>query len=111
MSISDVPLLLPALITERTRLLAFTHVSNVLGVVNPVAELVTMARAVGALVLLDACQSAPHLDVDVKALDVDFAVLSGMTTQGARGALDRLVGDLLERGDASGRNAHYLLRG
>ncbi|MEV8182564.1 cysteine desulfurase [Specibacter sp. NPDC078692] len=65
------------LITERTKVLAFTHVSNVTGVINPVAELVALAHAVGALVVLDACQSAPHLPLDVKALDVDFAVFSG----------------------------------
>ncbi|WP_413542849.1 aminotransferase class V-fold PLP-dependent enzyme [Citricoccus nitrophenolicus] len=64
-------------ITERTRLLAFTHVSNVLGLVNPVDHLVSLARAVGALVVLDACQSVPHLPVDVKTLDVDFAAFSG----------------------------------
>ena len=66
-----------ALITERTKVLAFTHVSNVTGVINPVAELTSMAHKVGALVVLDACQSAPHLPLDVKALDVDFAVFSG----------------------------------
>ena len=66
-----------SVITERTRLLAFTHVSNVLGLVNPVEELVSRARAVGALVVLDACQSVPHLPVDMKALDVDFAAFSG----------------------------------
>ncbi|MGM7666362.1 aminotransferase class V-fold PLP-dependent enzyme [Microbacterium sp. A93] len=66
-----------SVITDRTRLLAFTHVSNVLGLVNPVEELVSLARAVGALVVLDACQSVPHLPVDVKALDVDFAAFSG----------------------------------
>lgn len=65
------------LITERAKVLAFTHVSNVTGVINPVAELVALAHAVGALVVLDACQSAPHLPLDVKALDVDFAVFSG----------------------------------
>ncbi|MGC5221617.1 aminotransferase class V-fold PLP-dependent enzyme [Micromonospora sp. DT81.3] len=64
-------------INDRTKLLAFTHVSNVLGLINPVDQLVRRARAVGALVLLDACQSAPHLALDVKALDVDFAVFSG----------------------------------
>lgn len=64
-------------ITERTRLVAFTHVSNVLGVVNPVQELTARAHAAGALVVLDACQSVPHLPVDVRALDVDFAAFSG----------------------------------
>ena len=65
------------LVTGRTRILAFTHASNVLGTINPVSELVRLAREVGALVVLDACQSAPHLPLDFKALDVDFAVFSG----------------------------------
>jgi cysteine desulfurase/selenocysteine lyase len=65
------------IIGSRTRVLAFTHASNVLGTINPVRELVALGRAVGALVVLDACQSAPHMPLDVKDLDVDFAVLSG----------------------------------
>jgi len=68
---------LESIITERARVVAFSHVSNVLGTVSPVATLVARAREVGALTLLDACQSAPHLPLDVRALDVDFAVFSG----------------------------------
>ncbi|HEX5858974.1 MAG TPA: SufS family cysteine desulfurase, partial [Microbacterium sp.] len=73
------------LFTPRTKVVAFTHVSNVLGLINPVAELVRRARAVGAFVVLDACQSAPHLALDVKALDVDFAVFSGHKMLGPTG--------------------------
>ena len=73
------------LLNERTKVFAFTNVSNVTGVINPVAELTSMAHAVGALVVLDACQSAPHLPLDVKALDVDFAVFSGHKMLGPTG--------------------------
>jgi len=72
-------------ITERTKLVAFAHQSNVLGTILPVAELVRRARAVGALVLLDACQSVPHMPVDLTALDVDFAVFSGHKMLGPTG--------------------------
>ena len=74
-----------AVIGERTRVLAFSHISNVLGAITPVAELVGLARAVGALIFLDACQSAPHLPFDVKALDVDFAAFSGHKMLGPLG--------------------------
>ncbi|MGW8482025.1 cysteine desulfurase [Microbacterium sp. NPDC055903] len=76
---------LSSYITARTRLVAATHVSNVLGVVNPVEQLVAAAREVGALFLLDACQSVPHLPLDVRALDVDFAVFSGHKMLGPTG--------------------------
>lgn len=64
-------------ITPRTRLIAVTHISNVLGIINPVHEIVRRARAVGAVVVLDITQSVPHVSVDVSALDVDFAAFSG----------------------------------
>ena len=72
----DVPGLL-ALLGPRTRLVAVQHVSNVLGCVNPAAQLAEAAHGVGALLLLDACQSVPHMPVDVRALGCDFLVASG----------------------------------
>jgi cysteine desulfurase/selenocysteine lyase len=65
------------LIGPRTRIVAFTHASNVLGTINPVDQLVSMAREVGALTVLDACQSAPHMALNLHQLNVDFAVFSG----------------------------------
>ena len=75
----------PSIITARTKIVAFTHVSNVLGIINPVAELVKLAHDVGALVVLDACQSAPHLALDVRSLDVDFVAFSGHKMLGPTG--------------------------
>lgn len=74
-----------SLIGERTRIVAFPHVSNVLGIVNPVAELVALARTAGALSVMDACQSAPHLALDLPALGVDLAVFSGHKMLGPYG--------------------------
>ncbi len=76
---------LGTIVTERAKVLAFSHVSNVTGVLNPVEVLVTRARAVGALVVLDACQSVPHLPVDAAALDVDFLAFSGHKMLGPLG--------------------------
>ncbi|MFN3006410.1 cysteine desulfurase [Mycolicibacterium wolinskyi] len=70
---------------ERVKVVAFSHHSNVTGAIAPVAELVARARAVGALTLLDACQSVPHQPVDVHALDVDFAAFSGHKMLGPTG--------------------------
>ena len=70
---------------ERVKIVAFTHHSNVTGAIAPVAELVSRAKAVGALTLLDACQSAPHQPLDLPALDVDFAAFSGHKMLGPNG--------------------------
>ncbi|WP_414684374.1 SufS family cysteine desulfurase [Microbacterium sp.] len=83
-----------SMICERTRILAFPHVSNVLGIVNPVAELVALAHSVGALTVLDACQSAPHLPLDLPALGVDLAVFSSHKMLGPYG-----IGGLYGRSD------------
>ena len=66
-----------ALLNERTRLLAVTHVSNAFGTVNPVRELVKEAKEAGALTLLDGAQAAPHLEIDVRSFGTDFYVFSG----------------------------------
>jgi cysteine desulfurase/selenocysteine lyase len=64
-------------LTRRTRLLAFSHVSNVAGFINPAAEICARARAAGARVFVDAAQSAPHIPLDVRALGCDFLAFSG----------------------------------
>jgi len=76
---------LDTVITDRTKVVAFTHVSNVLGTINPVAAIVERARTVGALTVLDACQSVPHLAVDVAELGVDFIAFSGHKMLGPMG--------------------------
>lgn len=76
---------LAAYVTAHTKVVAFTHVSNVTGVVNDVAAVVAAAKAVGALVVLDACQSVPHLPVNLPGLGVDFAAFSGHKMLGPTG--------------------------
>jgi len=74
------------LLRLRPKLVAFTHVSNTLGTINPVAQMVEMAHAAGALVLIDGAQAVPHLPVDVKALGADFYVFSGHKMLGPTGS-------------------------
>jgi len=76
---------LAAKIAREPKLVAISHVSNALGTINPVREIADAAHAVGALVLLDAAQSVPHLPVDAAALDVDFLALSGHKMLGPSG--------------------------
>ncbi len=76
---------LDRLLTERTRIFAFTAMSNVLGTINPVKELVARAHAVGALVLVDGAQGVPHLPVDVQDLACDFLAFSGHKMCGPSG--------------------------
>ncbi len=73
------------LLTERTRLVSLAHVSNALGTVNPVAEIAGRAHAVGALMVVDGAQSAPHFPVDVHALGCDFFAFSGHKMYGPTG--------------------------
>lgn len=76
---------LDELINDRTKVVALVHASNVLGTVNPLEEIVTRAHEVGALVVLDACQSVPHIGIDVTALGADFVAFSGHKMFGPSG--------------------------
>jgi cysteine desulfurase/selenocysteine lyase len=73
------------LLNPRTKMVAVTHVSNALGTVVPVAEVIRLAHAAGAKVLIDGCQAVPHMAVDVRALDADFYVFSGHKLYGPSG--------------------------
>jgi len=85
---------LEELIAPKTRLVAITHVSNVLGTINPIRRIVAMAHAQGARVLVDGAQAAPHLKLDVQALGCDFYALSGHKMYGPPG-----IGVLYGRSD------------
>ncbi len=89
---------LEAVLSEKTRMVAVTHMSNVLGTVTDAAEIVRMAHEVGAEVLLDGCQSGVHLNIDVQALDCDYYVLTGHKIYGPSG-----IGALYGKSDALAR--------
>lgn len=74
-----------ALITPKTKIVACTHVSNVLGRVNPIRELAALAHRAGAVLVVDGAQSTPHIPVDVQALDADFFAFSGHKVYGPMG--------------------------
>ena len=74
-----------ALLSERTKIMAVGHVSNALGTINPVKEMIAKAHAAGAVVLVDGAQAAPHLAIDVQALNCDFYVLSSHKMFGSTG--------------------------
>lgn len=76
---------LDALINERTKLLAVTHVSNALGTINPIADIIKKAHENNVLVMVDGCQATPHITVDVQALDADFYAFSGHKMCGPTG--------------------------
>ena len=76
---------LEELITNKTKIVAITQVSNVLGVVNPIKEIAELAHKKGAVIVVDGAQSTPHMKIDVKALDVDFFAFSGHKMFGPMG--------------------------
>ena len=77
---------LERLITERTKMVAVTHMSNVLGTINPIEEITRLAHRHGAVVMVDGAQSAPHLPIDVVSLDVDYFAFSGHKMCGPTGS-------------------------
>lgn len=74
-----------SIITENTKVVALSHQSNVLGTINPLEAITARAHEVGAVVVLDACQSVPHMPIDVKKLNVDFLAFSGHKALGPTG--------------------------
>ncbi|WP_421218156.1 aminotransferase class V-fold PLP-dependent enzyme [Aeromonas enteropelogenes] len=111
-----------AMLGPRTRLVSVAHVSNALGTVNPVAEIVAAAKAVGALTLIDGAQAVAHLDVDVQAIGCDFYAFSGHKLYGPTGIgvlwgrtelLERMPpwqagGEMIDRVSFSGTTFHTL---
>ena len=105
---------LPKLLTEKTKLVCFSHVSNVLGIINPAAELCRIAHAAGAKVLMDAAQSVPHIAVDVQNLDCDFLAFSSHKMMGPMGVgvlwVRRAILDQMPPYQAGSNMAHAISR-
>jgi cysteine desulfurase/selenocysteine lyase len=95
-----------SIITNRTKIVALTHQSNVLGTINPLSDLVKRTHDVGAIFILDACQSVPHMPVNVGELDIDFLVFSGHKSVGPTG-----VGVLWGRGNLLAELPPFLFGG
>lgn len=95
-----------SVITSQTKIVALTHQSNVLGTINPLDPIIRRAHEVGAVVILDACQSAPHLALDVTELGVDFLAFSGHKALGPSG-----VGVLWGRGELLEKLPPFLFGG
>jgi cysteine desulfurase/selenocysteine lyase len=74
-----------SLITKNTKIVSIVHVSNSIGTINPIKELIDLAHSVGAISIIDAAQSVPHMTIDVKKLDCDFLVFSGHKMLGPTG--------------------------
>ena len=66
-----------ALLSEKTKLVAITHISNAIGTITPIKEIIKLAHRVGALVLIDGCQALPHMAIDMVELDADFLCVFG----------------------------------
>jgi cysteine desulfurase/selenocysteine lyase len=97
---------LPRLLTEKTKLVSLIHASNVTGIVNPVKQITQQARKAGALVMLDAAQSVPHLPIDVSDIGCDFLAASGHKMAGPTG-----TGFLYGRGELLSRMEPFLYGG